>query len=275
METQPRLEVSQEAIVGDLRKLGVKKGDILTVHSSLKSIGYVIGGPETVIEALLEVLGADGTLLMPTFSAELKTSFNPEKTPSNVGLITETFWKREDVLRSSQPTHSVAAWGKHAQEFIKDHTEHSSALGVGSPLHKAATQGGVVLLLGAPFSSLSLGHVAEILAGVPYVNVPAYGIVSSKIETPGGKERTVYFWKEFPGCGSGFRKLEPLLQEKNLLKVGSIGMAKSYLMKGEDVLKVMIEKMKEYPLYFLCDSQECQVCNERRRFMKKVLWKNN
>ncbi|MBQ1607625.1 MAG: AAC(3) family N-acetyltransferase, partial [Lachnospiraceae bacterium] len=60
--------VTKTDIVTDLKKLGLKQGDTVMVHTALKSIGYVCGGAQTVIEALIEVVGEDGTIMMPTQS---------------------------------------------------------------------------------------------------------------------------------------------------------------------------------------------------------------
>ena len=53
-------------LVRDLASLGVRRGDLLMVHSSLRSIGLVESGPETVVDALLQALGPEGTLVTPT-----------------------------------------------------------------------------------------------------------------------------------------------------------------------------------------------------------------
>ena len=100
-----------ERIASDLEALGIQSGDIVLVHSSLKSLGHVKGGPETVIQGLLQAIGDDGTLLMPALSygQEPHHTHSARETPSNVGAIPEHFRKREGSLRSIHPTHSVVA----------------------------------------------------------------------------------------------------------------------------------------------------------------------
>jgi len=82
-------------IAADLIQVGVRSGGILMVHSSLKSMGHVPGGPEIVIRALLEALGPEGTLLMPALTYETVTNENPvfniAKTPTCVGALAEYF----------------------------------------------------------------------------------------------------------------------------------------------------------------------------------------
>ena len=103
------MNASFEKIKNDLLSLGVQPGDILMVHSSLKSMGQVEGGAETVIAALRAVLGEEGTLMLPALSYATSCKdlyFSNLETPSCVGVIPETFRKMEGVRRTNHPTHS-------------------------------------------------------------------------------------------------------------------------------------------------------------------------
>ena len=116
MSTEPI--VTQPDIVSGLRRLDLRAGMGLIVHSSLKSFGHVEGGEETVIAALMEVLTPSGTLMMPSFNhcrpfLEGGAGFyNPQETPTTNGTIPETFRKIPGVCRSLNPTHAFAAWGR-------------------------------------------------------------------------------------------------------------------------------------------------------------------
>ena len=117
--------VTKQDIIKSFKDLGVMPTDVLLVHSSLKSFGHVEGGAETVIEALKEVV-CDGTLVMPAlrqrnFENAYK-DWDVNTTPSDVGLITETFRKTKGVLRSNQETHSVCAYGKDAKYLTEAHS---------------------------------------------------------------------------------------------------------------------------------------------------------
>lgn len=264
------MKVNKERIKEDLVKIGLSKNDIVIVHSSLKKIGYVEGGPNTVIDALLEVIGEKGTLLMPTFTNPFPSMkdyepFNAKKSASTVGLITDVFWRRKGVLRSTHPSHSVAAFGYYAEEFIKGHTEKSSALGIDSPFHKAVKRGAYVLFLGTTFSSASLGHIAEVIAQAPYIDIPVYGAEDCEVIDEEGNRRIIHYTKEIPGDGTGFKKLKPLLEQRGMIKTGFIGQAPSMLVKGKDFLEVAVEMIKKDPLFLLCHKPECEECNKRRR----------
>jgi len=124
MNLQTRMKekthVSKEDIKSGLRQLGLKPGALVMVHSSLSSFGYVEGGAETVINALLETVGPEGTVMVPTYSINRRRldtgeeeflPYDAEKTPVWTGTIPETFRKRTEAIRSANSTHSLAAIG--------------------------------------------------------------------------------------------------------------------------------------------------------------------
>ena len=118
------MAVTRFDITKAARQVGIRKGDIVMMHSSFKSLGEVDGGAETVIGGMLDAVGEEGTLVLPTFSQ--KDFGNSYKTwhmdkPSDTGYLTEYFRKREGSLRSDQATHSVAAFGKMAKEITATH----------------------------------------------------------------------------------------------------------------------------------------------------------
>ena len=116
----------QAALVADLRALGLQSGDAVMVHSSYKSLGGVVGGPSTVVEALLEVLGPQGTLVVPTFTHSGTTHFDPQTSPSLNGAITEAARAHAQAVRSWHPTHAVTAIGPAASELVRDDLERGA-----------------------------------------------------------------------------------------------------------------------------------------------------
>ncbi|NOZ20997.1 MAG: AAC(3) family N-acetyltransferase [Planctomycetes bacterium] len=117
--------VTQDHIVRGLKELGIVPGDVVMVHSSLSSMGYVGGGADTVIDAFLEAVGPDGTLVMPALCRADKErrfeTWNIATSPSDVGRITETFRLRPGSVRSDHATHSVAAMGPLTGEITRGH----------------------------------------------------------------------------------------------------------------------------------------------------------
>ncbi|MBQ7776761.1 MAG: AAC(3) family N-acetyltransferase [Lachnospiraceae bacterium] len=113
---------TKQMLMNELKKMGLSGTETIMVHSSMKAIGDVEGGADTVVDAFMEYF-EEGLLLMPThtwaqMSAEYAI-FDPDTEPSCVGIITNVFRKREGVVRSLHPTHSIAAYGKGAAEYIK------------------------------------------------------------------------------------------------------------------------------------------------------------
>jgi aminoglycoside 3-N-acetyltransferase len=158
------------SLAADLAALGVQPGMVLVVHSSLKALGWVNGGSVAVILALEQVLGPEGTLVMPTHTADLSDpanwvappvpaswwerirasmpAYDRALTPTfRMGVIPETFRKQTGVQRSANPDASFAAWGKHAQRIIADHALFP-LFGERSPLARVYELEGWVLLLG-------------------------------------------------------------------------------------------------------------------------------
>ncbi len=178
--------ITVESMQKDLAAIGVKPGMVLLVHSSLSKIGWVSGGPVAVILALEEVLGPEGTLVMPTHSGDLSDpeewsnppvpqewkdiirqtmpAFDPGITPTRaMGRIAESFWKQRGVLRSNHPHMSFAARGKFASLITNNHPL-DFCLGDESPLAKIYDLDGKILLLGVEHDNNTSLHLAEFRA---------------------------------------------------------------------------------------------------------------
>ena len=159
--------VNKEEIKAGLRNLGLKKGDSVGVHSSLRSFGRIDGGADAVIDALLETVGEDGNVVMSTHSANLSKDlrtpeeiamgvswlcrilpYDPEKTPVRTGIIPETFRKRKGVVRGSDPSNSVAALGPKAKSLSEG-------------WHKLLELDGYILLIGVGLDRCTAMHLAE------------------------------------------------------------------------------------------------------------------
>lgn len=162
-----------------LLRLGVAPGDLLMVHSSFNSFWGFQGGPVDVVRTLQEIVGPGGTLAMPTVpflrtAVEYALSdpvFDPRRTVSRMGLITETFRRSPGVVRSIHPTHSVAAWGHRAQALIAGHELAETPCGRLTPYGKLFEYDGKILLAGVPANTMTFCYfVAEELE--PRLPVP-------------------------------------------------------------------------------------------------------
>ena len=116
--------ISKNRLIADLRRIGLREGDHVAVALSFKSLGFVCGGPEVMIDALLEVVGPNGTIMMNTHTygfpiSKIKSNFifDPKSTKSWTGLVPETLRRRAEAVRSWHPISSVTAIGKFALMF--------------------------------------------------------------------------------------------------------------------------------------------------------------
>ena len=130
------MAITRTRIADDLRSLGVRRGDLLMIHSSLRSLGAVDGGAPTVVDALLEVLGTEGTLVGPAFTFASASSpdfvFDPGATPSEMGAVAEEIRCRPGAMRSTHALHSLSAVGPYADTIIR--SGDASAWDRASPL---------------------------------------------------------------------------------------------------------------------------------------------
>ena len=167
--TDPRF--GREELAQGFRGLGLVPGDAVFVHSSLKSLGYVEGGPIAVFEALWDAIGPDGTMIVPTYYLPGGTIANAAKDPeyifdptvhgSNLGALPSAFLSFPGVRRSLHPTHSVSAVGRHAEFVTAGHHKAASVFGEGSPWQRFIELGGKLLGVGISMGPVTFYHRLE------------------------------------------------------------------------------------------------------------------
>ncbi len=258
-----------------LREAGFGAGQNVVVHSSLRSVGKTEYGPETVVKALLSVIGPMGNLMVPTFTYSLPgwkgDPFDYEKSAARTGAIPEYFRKRSDAFRSFHPTHSAAAIGPEAREITEDHLK-ATPLGVGSPFSRMLDRDATILMLGTRQDTNSSLHLCEVIANLPYVNVPFTENSDFEVAWFNNSEGQIEFVpvREVPGCSRGFRAIEPELQRRGVLQSCKIGNAACQVLMMKDLVSAAMEILAEKPTLLLCHLDHCAICPKRRAFMKSL-----
>ena len=146
----------------DLIAMNLHPSDTLLVHSSMKSIGEVENGADTVLDVFMEYFGKDGLLVFPTLTYSRVNTATPRydvvNTPCSTGILPELFRQRKGVIRSLHPTHSVAAYGRDAAAFVAGHEKFDTPAAVGSPWWRMLERQGKILFIGTGISCNTFLH---------------------------------------------------------------------------------------------------------------------
>lgn len=162
-------KVTQNQVVRALHEVGVQVGDGLLVHSALQLLGLPEMGIGIYLDAMFEVLGTKGTVVVPTFNFTFTggEDYDPQRAPSvGMGVFSEYIRQHPEALRTTHPMQSYAAIGKYAVELAACDTP--SAFDDGSAVDRMLNLGFKLLLLGADIQAVSTLHYSEQRAGVPY-----------------------------------------------------------------------------------------------------------
>lgn len=246
---------SFEILVRDLKSLGLCRGDTVIVHSSLSSMGHVEGGAETVILALEDVIGEEGTLMFPTFTYADKTHrFSVSDSEVCVGKIPDTFRKMPGVIRSVNPTHSVGAWGRLANEITKEHYQDRTPFGDNSPYAKLDALGGKILMLGCSLLKMSYMHRIEEEAGSVYClseEKTDHEVTDSEGNTYVMEYTRHSFTKKDRKISQQYTRCTDVLTEGTDYKIGKVHGAEAYLFSAHALHDKALAKMKSEPYYFV------------------------
>ncbi len=239
--------VTKKDILQGLRRLGLKKGDHILVHTALGSFGKVQGGAKTVIAALLETAGAQGTVMVPTFGPPNEI-FDLKKSETNLGAVPKMFWKRKDAVRSRHPLASVAVIGEKAKWLTAGHESEILAHGENTPYVRLAEIGGKILLLGVDQDRSTFLHVAEVLTRQPYLRTwkGAYLDKFGKVQKKS--------WPFYPGPHRDFIALQSWLESSGLVKKTLIGSCVAQMMPAAELLDALLARIKNEPDLFISDN---------------------
>ncbi|MBI3920025.1 MAG: AAC(3) family N-acetyltransferase [Armatimonadetes bacterium] len=263
-------------IVAALTEVGIVTGDLVLVHSGLSDLGHVEGGADTVIDAFLEVLGEQGTLLMPTFTQSFTCfggepalgkgfrPYHPKKSKGWVGRIPETFRQRDGVLRSAHPSHSVAGVGPLAEPCLKDHREIDPPTSRNSPFGKLMDLGGKMVFFGAGLASTTFFHFLEDEMDMPYL-APAV----CQVENDEGNVSAVWVPKHLPGHRDFYRNpgeetkmYRRLLEDGLQISKTTLGFGEVKVMEAQQMYELGMEALKQDRWLMLCEEESCGFCSK-------------
>jgi aminoglycoside 3-N-acetyltransferase len=243
-----------------LRTLGVRSGDSVMLHSAFEEHHGFRGTVETLIDAFIDAVGADGNLLMvslPYRSSALEyltnlKQFDVRKTPSAMGLVSEFFRRRRGVLRSVHPTHPVLAWGPRASWFVEGHETCTSPCGPGTPFAKLREAGGKVAFFNVPFAYFTFFHHLEhvVQPHLPFrlYHDPPFDV---QVVDRDGKRisvRTLAFSRETLRRRR-FEVLEAWLWKQGVIRKGRVGASSLLLVELDQVMQA-VEDMTRQGIFF-------------------------
>jgi aminoglycoside 3-N-acetyltransferase-4 len=244
-------------LITQLRTLGVEPGGVLLVHTSYRAVRPVEGGPLGLIDALRAALGPAGTLVMPSWSDDDDTPFDPARSPAaaDLGVVAETFRRLPGVRRSDHPF-AFAAGGPQADAVLADPLPLPPHIPA-SPVGRVHSLDGQVLLLGVNHDADTSLHLAEVVSGVPY-GIPRYCTVAGD----GGLVRIDYM--ENDHCCERFTLADEWLRAAGLQREGRVGNAPARLARSRDIVAVASAHLAADPLLFLHQAGRCQECDRAR-----------
>lgn len=247
--------ISEENLKTDLHKMGIVSGDVLMVHSAMSAIGFLENGPKTFVDALFCVLGAGGTLCMP--SSPVKTLqllhmqqqpiFDVKNTPSAMGAISEYFRKLPNTVRSLHPTEPVCANGPKAQDIVSQHFGQITPYGQDAPWRKIMEENGKILYVGVTLINAGTHlHTLEDAVNFAY---PIYAdqIFEAKIIDENGQQKIMKTKVHNPEYSAKRRcdALIPIFEREGVLQHTRLGQADCLLLDAQKMFAVMVRLYTE------------------------------
>ena len=241
----------------DLENLQIAPSDTLLIHSSMKSIGEVDGGADAVLDMLMDYFKESGLLLFPTLSYRSvnakNTCFDVANTPACTGILPELFRKKPGVVRSLHPTHSLAAFGSDAENFVAGHEKANTPAPVGSPWWKILQKKGKIMFIGTGINCNTFIHGVEEWLPVPGM------LTDSRQELVIIDENAVRIKRPMRRHLGGHSKWYHLMaspfRENNALREGVFGNAKVHILDARAAGDLVYQILKRTPLFFTDEYQ--------------------
>ncbi len=241
------LSYDGEKLKAKLRKMGIKETDTLMVHANFEPDSGFKGNPNDIVNALVELVGTKGNLLMVSipyrgtaydYLMKKKKPFRVNKTISMMGLITEMFRRKNGVLRSLHPTHPVLAYGKDDAWLIEGHEKCLFPCGIGSPFDKFRQLKGKILFFDVGFGAITFFHYVEDLVKekLPFkiYHKECFTVTAYDQNNQECTIKTYAFNRKYV---RNARKLEEEMSKQGLIIKGKVGNSSMLLVNAEDIVK--------------------------------------
>lgn len=212
-----------------LKRLKVQKGDTIIMHVALSSFGFLIGGEQSLIQTIIDYIGEEGTLVMPSQTVNISNPksweyppvpeewqddirdsiypYDPGKTPVDdmLGVVARYFSTYKGTKRSSHPLYSFCAYGRKADEIISKH-DYNFGFGTDSPLGKLYDLNAKVLMIGTDCDSNTSIHLAENFLDREVIYESAPVIVENEKKWIEFKNIELDIYDDFPIIEEEFKK---------------------------------------------------------------------
>lgn len=250
------IHVVRDDIAEAARAVGVRENDTLMFHSSLSSMGTIVGGPHTVIDGFLDAAGPEGTVAAPSLWGRLSgdvpsdlSLWDVNTSATWTGAIPEALRNRPDAFRSDNPTHSVAAVGARADELTRGHANsggrpccfHEDAFGTESPWQKLHDWDAAYCFVGVDFTVATMRHFVECLLMEELLQEAA----PSRRE--GLRARLSRWGVEGIWPHHDSRRLGELLTSRGLVTVGRLGSATLRCVRARAWVEESLTLLREQP----------------------------
>ncbi len=244
--------ITKPFLIDEFRALGIEAGDTIFVHSAYSTLsrapGGVEGGPQTVIDAILDVIGPDGTLIMPTFNYDFLrgTPWDIRTTSSQMGALTELVRTDPRAKRMFHAIYSMAAIGKHADELAEHRA--NDCFGETTIFTQFRKWDAKILILGLAYSkSITFLHHCEQAAGVDYRFLKEFkGTAIDAQGKPHDVAYTMFVRDVERGVVLDFEPIGALL-DSQVVAIRKIGLGDVRLMRCNDVFRVAVAAMQAHP----------------------------
>jgi aminoglycoside 3-N-acetyltransferase len=253
------VKTTRRRLLGDLSALGVRPGDLLMVHAGVRSVGDIVGGVNTLIQALLDAVGAEGTL---SAYVDFEPFFDEEDDPADIpvfdkliapaardhGILHEAMRNWPGAHRSDHPDAGVVAIGRVAQWITVQHPFHYG-YGEGTPFEKIVQAEGRVLMIGAPLDTITMLHYAEHMADLPGKRIVRYRRLMPGVNGPTWIDFEEYDTSEpaHPAMPTDcFEQIARDYLAAGHGRTGKVGSAASYLFEAPGLVRFGIEWLERY-----------------------------